>query len=204
MKDRKSQIMDVTESLIIEKGYEATSTIDIAARSNIARGTLYHHFKTKDDILNALVKRTLTNHIEKARKISLDKSIPVIERLLQTIISLQIKSEYGDVLLSHLNHPGNLALHNLVQIEMLKEIPGILTNVIIDGIKEGVFTTDYPYEIMEILVVYINVIIDGDLEYTEEEKGFKIYALLKNIERMLGSKEGAFDSIYKHFNFLQE
>ena len=55
--ERKNEILDAAEELFAARGYEATSTGDILDRVGIARGTLYYHFRSKEEILDALTER---------------------------------------------------------------------------------------------------------------------------------------------------
>ncbi|WP_093916640.1 TetR/AcrR family transcriptional regulator [Sulfitobacter marinus] len=55
---RKS-IEEMADSLFYEKGFEATSFADVAAAVGISRGNFYHHFKSKDDILDAVITRRM-------------------------------------------------------------------------------------------------------------------------------------------------
>jgi len=48
-------IVAQADTLFYERGFEATSFADIAATLGISRGNFYHHFKSKDDILNAVI-----------------------------------------------------------------------------------------------------------------------------------------------------
>lgn len=50
-------IVEKADSLFYEGGFEATSFADIAAAVGISRGNFYHHFKTKDAILDAVISR---------------------------------------------------------------------------------------------------------------------------------------------------
>ncbi len=52
-------IVEKADSLFYEGGFEATSFADIAAAVGISRGNFYHHFKTKDDILDAVIARRM-------------------------------------------------------------------------------------------------------------------------------------------------
>lgn len=52
-------IVEKADSLFYEGGYEATSFAEIAAAAGISRGNFYHHFKTKDDILDAVIARRM-------------------------------------------------------------------------------------------------------------------------------------------------
>ena len=51
--ERKNEILDVAERLFGTKGFDNTSTNDILNEIGIARGTLYYHFKSKEEIINA-------------------------------------------------------------------------------------------------------------------------------------------------------
>lgn len=53
-------IVERADDLFYEGGFEATSFADIAVAVGISRGNFYHHFKTKDAILDAVISRRLT------------------------------------------------------------------------------------------------------------------------------------------------
>lgn len=52
-------IVEEADSLFYQGGFEATSFAEIAAALGISRGNFYHHFKTKDDILDAVIARRM-------------------------------------------------------------------------------------------------------------------------------------------------
>jgi len=56
----RERIEEKADALFYEAGFEATSFADIADAVGISRGNFYHHFKTKDDILDAVINRRLT------------------------------------------------------------------------------------------------------------------------------------------------
>jgi AcrR family transcriptional regulator len=200
MDDRKLEIIDVTRKLINEKGLLNTSTNDIARTVGISRGTLYHHFESKEAILDALVDQISTEIYKRAREIAQDKSIPVLERMIKTVLSLNIGSGSDQVILEHLNSPNNIFLHQKVQKDMLHTIPGILAIIVEDGNEEGIFNTKHPYECMEMLVAYISVAFDDDSnERSENDDLNKLIALISNLERMLGAQEGVFHAFIEYF-----
>lgn len=45
--ERAQLILDVTEEMLVEKGYHDTSMDEVATRTGIAKGTLYQHFPSK-------------------------------------------------------------------------------------------------------------------------------------------------------------
>jgi TetR/AcrR family transcriptional repressor of nem operon len=52
-------IIERADTLFYQGGYEATSFAEIAAAVGISRGNFYHHFKSKDDILHAVIARRM-------------------------------------------------------------------------------------------------------------------------------------------------
>lgn len=51
----RQQIVEAADRLFYERGYEATSFGDIAQAVGLSRGNFYYHFKTKDEILAAVI-----------------------------------------------------------------------------------------------------------------------------------------------------
>ena len=68
--ERKNEILDVAENLFMKKGFDGTSTNDILQAVGIARGTLYYHFKSKEDIMDALIHRMSESLLMKASRIT--------------------------------------------------------------------------------------------------------------------------------------
>lgn len=48
---KKDAILQATQDLFAEKGFDGTSTAEIAQRAGVAHGTVFHHFKTKENLL---------------------------------------------------------------------------------------------------------------------------------------------------------
>src|SRR5262245_37175622 len=60
-KTTREQIVEAADRLFYRKGYEHTSFADIAGVVKISRGNFYFHFKSKDQILDAVIGLRLTN-----------------------------------------------------------------------------------------------------------------------------------------------
>ena len=56
MNKTKRKIFETSMKLFAEKGYDATSIEDITATVGVAKGTLYYHFSSKEEIFNFLVE----------------------------------------------------------------------------------------------------------------------------------------------------
>ncbi|MDH5546268.1 MAG: TetR/AcrR family transcriptional regulator [Gammaproteobacteria bacterium] len=57
----RQRIIETADLLFYQHGFEHTSFADIAAAVQISRGNFYHHFKTKDEILDAVISRRIAN-----------------------------------------------------------------------------------------------------------------------------------------------
>ena len=57
----RRQIVDVADRLFYEHGFEASSFADIARDVGLSRGNFYYHFKTKDEILAAVIAQRISN-----------------------------------------------------------------------------------------------------------------------------------------------
>lgn len=191
--ERKNEILDAANELFGQRGFDGTSTNDILERVGIARGTLYYHFKSKEEIMNALIERIGSRIVEAAQRIASDKSIPVYERIIRVALSLNISDGSGKELVEQMHNPQNALMHQKTQKMMIANITPILAGIIREGIEQGLFTTPYPYESMEMILVYANTIFDDDdmVEMTEGERIIRIQAFTFNMERLLGAESGS-------------
>ena len=114
--ERKNEILDVAERLFGTKGFDGTSTSDILNEIGIARGTLYYHFKSKEEILDAMISRMMSRLIEKAEVIAVQKNIPVLERLTMMMLSLNVSDgNFGQELLKQIHKPQNALMHQKME-----------------------------------------------------------------------------------------
>ncbi|QYO63930.1 TetR/AcrR family transcriptional regulator [Leptolyngbya sp. 7M] len=58
-RETMERILATSLRLFCEKGYYATSIEDIAKQAQISKGLLYHYFRSKEEVLSALVDRRI-------------------------------------------------------------------------------------------------------------------------------------------------
>lgn len=198
--ERRNEILDAADGLFALKGFDGTSTNDILEKVGIARGTLYYHFKSKEDIMDALIERYNAQLLDAAQEIASDKSIPINERILRVVMALNIKNGNGREIIEHIHKPQNALMHHKTQKAILSGVTPILAGIIREGIEQGLFDTPYPYECMEMVMAYTNTVFDDDMvEMTDEERASRIRALIFNIERLLGVESGSLLFVVKMF-----
>lgn len=189
--ERRNEILDVAEELFALKGYDATSTNDILNRIGIARGTLYYHFESKESILDAMIERISNSLIAKASVVASRNDIPVVDRIVQSIMSLNVESRIGDEIMKQVHKPQNALMHQKMQEYLQSKIVPIITKLVEEGIEEGIFKTDYPKQTVEMLLLYSAEAFDAQNELTNEQMLERMNAFIYNTERLLGAKSGS-------------
>lgn len=198
--DRKNEILDAVDELFGQKGFDGTSTNDILEKVGIARGTLYHHFKSKEDIMDALIDRYAVRLIDGAQEVAADKSIPIVERIIRVVMALNLSGGSSEQIMEHIHKPQNALMHQKIQKVIINGVPPILTEIIREGIQQGLFSTPFPYECMEMVVIYASTVFDDDLVVmTEKERSSRIVAFVCNVERLLGAESGSLMDVMRMF-----
>ena len=189
--ERKNEILDVAEQLFAEKGFDNASTNDIINQIGIARGTLYHHFTSKEEILDAIVDRMTREGIARAKAIVSDKSMPLMDRLTGVIMALNVSGEAKEEVLEQIHKPQNALLHQKMQERLLSGVVPVIAGLIEEGNAEGTFASKYPTEAAEMIMIYASVAFDELAQLKPEEMQRKGMAFICHIERILGAKENS-------------
>ena len=192
--ERKNEILDAAEELFAAKGYDETSTGDILDRVGIARGTLYYHFKSKDDILNALIERINAALIAGAKAAAEDRSLPVVERIVRAVMSLKVdagEATIGHEVLQQVHRPQNALMHQKMLQSLLDGVVPVLTDLVEEGNAQGIFRAAYPRETVEMLVPSPATFFDDRYPQTRDEMMNRVQAFIHSAERLLGAEDGS-------------
>lgn len=72
--ERRKEILETAERLFLTKGYTKTTVNDILKEIGIAKGTFYHYFKSKEEVMDEIIMRIIKEDVTKAKRIV---SIPI-------------------------------------------------------------------------------------------------------------------------------
>lgn len=197
--ERKNEILDVASTLFALKGFDKTTISDIIDQIGVARGTVYYYFKSKEEIMDALIERHGEELVENAKKIAEDKSIPVLERLFRTLMVMH-ETDTTDID-DDLHKPQNALMHQKTELLIIRKAPQVLVEIIKDGIEEGLFETSYPYETLEMVLAHSSIVFDSLYwnELPEQEQIIRIKAFIFNLERLFGAQAGTFEPVSDMF-----
>lgn len=191
---RRTEILDAAQHLFTAKGVHATSMEDILKEVGIAKGTLYYHFRSKEEILRAIIERITLRVVDRARAIA-DEDGPAIATFLAILATTRVEDPELE-LAERLHAPGNAEFHILTIVEMVRHLTPVLTEVVERGVRQGVFTTEYPRESVEILLTSAWTLLDDGIFIGEEDQSERrMTGIVYAAEVLLGCERGALTSI---------
>ncbi|MDA1653333.1 TetR/AcrR family transcriptional regulator [Bacillus cereus group sp. TH150LC] len=193
--ERRKEILETAERLFITKGYTKTTVNDILKEIGIAKGTFYHYFKSKEEVMDEIIMRIIKDDVAKAKVIVSNPNIPVLEKLFRVLIEQSPKSgDVKDKMIERFHQPNNAEMHQKSLVQSIIHLSPVLTEVLEQGIEEGIFSTSYPQETIELLLSSAQVIFDDGLfQWKPEEMMRRAKAYIKMMEVSVGAKEGSFD-----------
>ena len=200
-KVRRTEILDAAEELFGTNGYEQTTTNDIMHKAGIAKGTLYYHFTSKEEILDALLERMGRRMIAKALICAGQKEEPVFERMFQVLMALNASRAGKKEIVEIMHQPRNELLHEKSRALILKEAGPILTGLVQEGIEQGICNCKYPAQTVEMVMLYVLIAFDdmGGGKEDAVKMVERIDAFIVNLENLFGTKKGAFDFVRQLF-----
>jgi len=184
--ERQKEILEAARQLFFTKGYEATTTTDIMKCVGIAKGTLYYHFASKEEILDALLEDIVRGMELRARTVMEDGSLSVVSRMVGVIRAISVKAGGDGAIVDVLHLPQNALFHEKSHSLTIMRISPIMLAVVKDGIEQGLFKTKYPESAVHMAMTYALTAFD---DVSSMNEGL-IRGFVYNLERMLGAQEG--------------
>jgi AcrR family transcriptional regulator len=140
---RQAELIDCAQQLFLSKGYEKTTINDVIAATGLSKGAFYHHFRAKEDLLEAIAARFGGQAL--ANVASLDGGPPLnaLERLNRLLaMGREWKMEHLPVLRAMfitLLQPENGVLYHRIVGAVFNALAPALSAIIEQGVREGVF-----------------------------------------------------------------
>lgn len=185
---RRRELLDIAYRLFIQKGYEKTSIDDIIARANIAKGTYYYYFPSKEATLEAVIDMLINYAAERARTL-ISEPIPVTQKAAAVIKLLRPGRDESGIVAA-LNKEENILMHEKINRRMIEMAVPILAEIVKEGIAQGVFCCDDIEERVKMLLIMSRYLFDDG---SHTEKDIEVY--IDMVEKTLGAGKGTMDFI---------
>lgn len=181
-------ILDVAFRLFMEKGYERTSIQDIINElGGLSKGAIYHHFKSKEDILVAVTDRMTAESNQMLAAIR-DSSETNGKEKLRTIFKESIRRPVQDEIFTVAPNLGNnpRLMHSILQETINDAAPNYIRPIIEQGIADGSIKTEYPEELAELIILAANIWMNPMLFEDSAEKANRKFMVFAQMLRGFG------------------
>ena len=204
--ERKKEIMDTARVLFYQNGYANTSVNLIIETIGISKGTFYHYFKSKEDLLNNIVEEFTKEIVSKLELVVNDNSLDAISKLNEFYRQASMyKAENIDMIKTIVNalyNDKNLLLRYKMNNRSVENMIPLMSKIFEQGKNEGKFDIEFSEATARIILLYgtslgeynakLMMDLDENPENIEEiKKHFNLYQT--SIQRILGAPEGSIE-----------
>ena len=140
---RRAQLIDCAQALFLAKGYERTTVNDVIQATSLSKGAFYHHFASKEDLLEAIAARFAGQALANAQAVQGDLQMSALQRLNTLLATArQWKAEnLADLraMFTVLLRPENAALYHRIAGAVFAALTPRIEEIIAEGQADGTF-----------------------------------------------------------------
>jgi len=205
---RKNELLDTAQELFFTKGYRRTSVDAIIKKVGVSKGTFYYYFKSKEDLLDKLVKK-MTGQIQlEVKKITERTDLDALTKLNGAYITTRkIKLENIELIklyLKVLYKDENIILRHKIYTSNIELLVPEFAKIIQQGVKEKLFNTPSPHKAARLIFELAQILGDSTAKlFLEMDENPEVVEKIKNeielyenaIERIIGAKKGSINIV---------
>jgi len=153
---RRAEILDAAFKMFIERGFDNTSLNEIIAHARLSKGMFYHHFASKEALLEAIFGRITEHTYNILEPVISAKDVDPKSRLQQLLdrtadIRLQTV-EFTREVFASLLRPESKLLYQRIGESWTERMRPVLTKIVEDGVAAGVFRTEDPEGVGDLIL----------------------------------------------------
>ena len=185
---RKRELLKIAYDMFLSRGYENTSVDEIIAEAQIAKGTYYYYFPSKEKMLEDVIEMMIESEAETAGQI-IGSDLPVPQKIVAVMASVK-PAETEQPIQDALMRPENVLMHDKIRKKLIEVIVPLLSEVIEEGVNQGIFACDDIPERVRMLLVVSN---DTFNERTFTARDIAVF--IDMTEKLLGAEKGTMSFI---------
>ena len=180
------KILEVSQKLFLEKGYDNVIIQDIVNElGGLTKGAVYHHFKSKEEILSALSKSIFEKNNPFIR-VKNDKSLNGLQKMKMVMKLSLLDSEKQDMDIATLPLIKNPRYLATVLESLMNVVAPLLAEIIEIGIEDGSIQTEHPKQLSELFVLLTNIWLTPTVFPTGNDETMEKIIIVKNVFNYLG------------------
>ncbi len=152
-------ILETATRLFVQKGYEHTSIQDIINNlGGLSKGAIYHHFKSKEEILVAVTNRLAEESNKKLFEIKNRTDMTGLEKLKKLLTDSLNRPVHDSIFSAAPNIKSSPALVYSILMESVDTVAHQdVLPIIRQGIEDGSIQVEYPEELAELVMLVGNI-----------------------------------------------
>jgi AcrR family transcriptional regulator len=188
---RKSELIEAAETLFREEGYRQTSVSQIVKKVGVAQGTFYYYFKSKDDILDAVVDHYIDSYCQALEWLLAREDMDSCQKIEMVANTALAMHKYDPRLAEFLHSEENLATHQRYIMKSIGTVIPLITAIVEQGKGAGMFDLRYPRESVE-MMVYAFMYMEDAVATSDDDERYRqmIQAAEDILTRVLGVEKG--------------
>ncbi len=187
--ESRELIIGAAEKLFFEKGFDKVSMRDISEEAKLSKGAIYHHYKSKDEI----IKEIINKYVELQRSILVDlihktdgyRGREKIIYLLDNIVDM-VENKFKNLDPDEyqcIKSPDMIYMYLKNNINY--DAP-MLADIIEIGNKDGSLNVEKPLECAETFLMLINIWMDPSVIPYPKERRLEKFKFLQDLMKKLG------------------
>ncbi|HVO43878.1 MAG TPA: TetR/AcrR family transcriptional regulator [Aggregatilineales bacterium] len=205
---KRQAILDAARRLVFAKGFERMSIQDVLDELHISAGAFHHYFDSRGALLDALIDHMQEEALKPLLPIIHDPHRTAIQKFQSFFTTLDNLRMDQRAFLADLLRvwyaDSNAVIRQKVEEAIVRQRAPLLTEIVRQGVGEGVFTTAFPDQVSEILVSMLQSMANtharlllafvqgGDEQRCIEDAVATHAAYMDAVERVLGAPPRSF------------
>jgi AcrR family transcriptional regulator len=193
--ERRGEIIKAARELFQIKDYKNATIQELIDKLNIAKGTFYHYFTSKQALLEAVVEDIVDEELRRKESLlqsSRVRNLNALEKIKILIIDDETAS-VNERILDNLHHPENTEMHTKQLGRYITKLAPLYAGIFKQGCDEGTFNSEHPLEGAEFIIAGVQFLTDeGFHPWGDAVLNRRMEAIPFLIEAQLGSLAGSF------------
>ncbi len=196
--EKKNAIQHAANALFLEQGYESTSVDQILNSLNISKGTFYHYFDSKAELLESIINDFTASFVTHLEPLVGDNSLTALAKLNAFYLLNQTMKEANQgfflQVISAWYQDNNLIYKHRLDETLINRLTPYLERILIQGKDENVFDIINPSE-TAVLIAQLGINLRDRMVQEVLNNGPNLEAIVRtyerSIERILGIPSGS-------------
>lgn len=195
--ERRQEIIQVAHLLFKEKGYAHTSVELIIQTANIAKGTFYYYFKSKQEVLSAVVHDIFLTIYHFVKRIAQAPDLTTLEKINEIFIGAQKRELTDPQVMDVIHQVENRELQERLNIQYVEHVIPLITDIFNQGVDEQLWTQRISVQTAQIILGGTQFILDSGLfDWTSSQRHTFLGEIKKMIDRLLEAQPHILDPIF--------